>query len=97
MAVIETTTFRLADDVDEAEFLKADERVRTGFLYWQPGLVRATTARGEGDEWIAIVLWRSGEDADAAAALAETDSAATEFRGLVDRRSIDRRRYTTLD
>jgi len=97
MAVVEITTFRLADGVSEAAFLEADERVCTDFSYRQPGLLRATTARGEGDEWIAIVLWRSGEDADAAAALAETDSAATEFRGLVDRRSIDRRRYTTLD
>ena len=40
MAVIEITTFRLADDVDEAAFLEADERVRTGFLYRQPGLVQ---------------------------------------------------------
>ena len=96
MAVIETTTFPLADDVDEAEFLKADERVRTGFLYWQPGLVRATTARGAGGEWLVVVLWRSGEDADAAATLAESDPANAELMALVDRPCIERRRYTTL-
>jgi hypothetical protein len=97
MAVIEITTFRLDDGVDDADFLQADERVRTGFLYRQPGLVRATTARGEFGEWIAVVLWRSSEEADDAAALAETDPATAELRGLVDARSIERRRYTTLD
>jgi len=96
MVVIEITTFRLADDVDEAAFLEADERVRTGFLYRQPGLVRATTARG-GGEGVVVVLWGSGEDADAAATLAESDAANTELMGLVDRPSIERRRYTTLD
>ena len=46
--VIEITTFALAGAADEDRFLLADERMRTGFLYKQPGLVRATTARGRG-------------------------------------------------
>jgi hypothetical protein len=95
MAVIETTMFRLAGGVDDDEFLKADERLRTGFLYQQPGMLRATTARGEGDQWIVVVLWRSDEDADAAT-LAETDPAYTELMALVDRPSLERRRYTTF-
>ena len=62
MAVIETTTFRLADGVDDAAFLEADEQARTGFLYHQAGVIRATTARADDGEWILVVLWASYED-----------------------------------
>jgi hypothetical protein len=97
MAVIETTTLRLADGVDDATLLAADEKVRTGFLYQQPGLVRATTARGDDGQWIVVVLWASDDDADAAAARAETDPAYAALTALVDGATLHRRRYTTFD
>jgi hypothetical protein len=97
MALIEATTFRLADDVADTTFLEADERVRTGFLYHQPGMLRATTARDEGDEWIVVVLWASSADADAAAARAEIDQGNTDLMALVDRQSVERKRYSTFD
>jgi hypothetical protein len=95
MAVIETTTFRLADDVDEAEFLAVDEAVRTGFLYHQSGIVRATTARGDDGEWIVVVLWMTYEDADAAAEVERTDPATDRFAHMIV--GADRRRYTLFD
>jgi hypothetical protein len=97
MAVIETTTLRLAHGVDDATFLAADEKVRTGFLYRQPGLMRATTARGDDGEWIVAVLWASDDDADAAAARAETDPAYAALTALIDGATLHRRRYTTFD
>jgi hypothetical protein len=97
MAVIETTTFRLADGIDDAAFLAADERVRTGFLYRQPGLMRATTAHGDGGDWIVVVLWQSAADADAAAAAAESDPASAGLTALVDGTTLQRNRYTTFD
>jgi hypothetical protein len=95
--VIETTMFRLADGVGDAEFLELDERVRTGFLYRQPGMLRATTARGESGEWIVVVVWASGDDADAAAKQATTDPTSAELLQLVDAASVDHRRYATFD
>src|SRR5437763_10482981 len=95
--VLETTTFRLADRVSDDVFLHADEGVRTGFLYRQPGLVRATTARGDGGEWIMVVLWASQNEADAAAARAATDPGTTELMALVDQQTHARRRYSTPD
>jgi len=95
MAVIETNTFRLADGVDEATFLEFDERVRTGFLYHQPGMARATTARAENGEWIVVVLWASDEDADAALDAGIKDGAMHRFMELVD--GFERKRYRTLD
>jgi hypothetical protein len=97
MAVIETTTLRLADGVDDATFLAADEKVRTGFLYRQPGLMRATTARGDDGEWIVVVLWASDDDADAAATRADTDPAYAALTALVDATSVERKRYRCFD
>jgi hypothetical protein len=91
--VVETTTFQLADSVDDAAFLEFDEEVRTGFLYHQPGLVRATTARGDGGEWIVVVLWASVDAADAAVQAAENDPVVQRFNevtaGAVKKRYSD--------
>ena len=95
--MIETVTFRLAPDTDEAVFLDADRRVQTEFFYQQPGLVRRTTARDRHGEWIVIVIWRSEGDAEAAAQLSERDGAASDFMALVDSATVRTGRYTELD
>jgi hypothetical protein len=100
MAVIETMTFRLVEGADVAAFLRADKRLQSDFAYQQTGLVRRTTARGEGStagEWIVIDLWQSAEDADRAAARWEDDESAGAFMALVDPGSVQVRRYTDLD
>jgi hypothetical protein len=100
VGVIETMTFGLAIGVDEDAFLAADETVQSDFAYQQRGLVRRTTARGVGesaDAWIVIELWRSAEEADAAAAARATDPAFQALMGLVDAGSVQVRRYADLD
>jgi hypothetical protein len=89
VAVIDITTFRLADGVDEARFLDVDERVRTADLYQRPEFARATTARADDGGWAVIVLWGSAEHA--------VDLMTTELASVVDAASVERRRYTTLD
>ena len=93
MSVIETLTFRLAADTDEAVFLDADRRVQTEFHYRQPGLLRRTTARDR----MVIVVWRSERDAEAAAELSKSDRATSELIGLVDKATLRTHRYSTLD
>lgn len=100
MAVLETMTFRLLEGVDESDFLAADARLQTDFAYQQPGLARRTTARGVGGqsgEWVVVDLWRSAEDADACAARWETDDVAQAFMALVDRSTVEVRRYELLE
>ncbi|MEY2478297.1 MAG: hypothetical protein QOG87_3612 [Actinomycetota bacterium] len=89
MAVIDITTFRLADGVGEDAFLAIDERVRTGDLYNRPEFVRATTARADDGGWAVIVLWGSADDA--------VDLMTTELASVADTASVERRQYTTLD
>ena len=95
MAVIETTTFRLADGIDEATFLEADEEIRTGFLYQQAGMARATTGRGDDGEWIIVVVWATKAEADAAAQAAEDDPAVHRFYQMAV--APAKKRYHTLD
>jgi hypothetical protein len=97
VAVIETMTFRLAGGADEAAFLAADKRVQSDFAYQQPGLLRRTTARGEGDragEWIVIDLWATAADADACAARWDEDPVAQELMAFVDASTVEVRRYS---
>lgn len=100
MPVIETMTFRLVPGADEAVFLAVDKRLQSDFAYQQPGLMRRTTARGLGDragEWVVVDLWRTTEDADAAAARWDDDPTARELMSLVDAATVDVRRYADLD
>ena len=100
MAVIETMTFRLVDGADEAAFLAVDKRLQSDFAYQQPGLLRRTTARGQGDRagvWIVIDLWGTAEDADTCAARWDDDPTAQEFMAFVDRSSLEVRRYRDFD
>ncbi len=95
--MIEITTFHPADGAAVDELVRADDAVRTRFLYQQPGLLRATTARGGDGEWAIVVLWRSDADADAAEALADADPASLALLAMADPTTVRRRRYATLD
>jgi hypothetical protein len=88
VGVIETMTFRLRQDADEAAFLAIDKRLQSDFAYQQPGLVRRTTTRGVGDragEWLVVDIWASADAADACAQRWDTDVTAQEFMSFVDR------------
>jgi hypothetical protein len=95
--VIEIMTFRLSGSTDEAAFLAADRRLQVEFAYRQPGLLRRTTARHPDGEWIVVDLWRSEADADACSARWDGDAVAAAFMALVDRTSVQVRRYHELD
>ena len=86
--LLETTTFRLAEGVDEAAFLAADEALQAE-MGPHRGFVRRTTARGEAGEWLVLAMWWSAEVADAAPPAVPLD--------LVDPASVHRARFVTLD
>jgi hypothetical protein len=86
--LLETTTFRLGDGVDDADFLAADEALQAE-LSPRPGFVRRTTARGEAGEWLVLAMWWSAAAADAAPATVPEE--------LVDPGSVRRGRFETLD
>jgi hypothetical protein len=48
-------------------------------------------------DFLAVDLWRSAADADACAARWDDDPVAQEFMALVDRDTVEVRRYDDLD
>jgi hypothetical protein len=99
VAVIEVTTFQLAQGAEEERFLAADRRVQAAFAYQQPGLVRRTTARAAGGDqgWVVIEVWESAVAADRAAARRADDPATAALLALVDSASAVLRRFADLD
>lgn len=97
MAILEVLTFRLAAGVDEDGFLRADRQAQTEFLYKQRGLLRRTTARGEGGEWLVVTVWGSAPDADASAMTSHDDAAVARLDSFLDPSSVTTKRYHTLD
>jgi hypothetical protein len=95
--VIEILRFKLAPGVDEAEFLAANKRLQMDFAYQQPGLLRRTTARGAGGEWVVIDLWRTWADADRCDTRWGKDEVSAHFQTLVDRSTVQVHRYSELD
>ncbi len=92
-------TFRLIQGADRAAFLEADARLQSDFAYRQPGILRRTTAQGEGDragEWLVLDLWRSAGDADGSAQRWDSDPVVQAFLAFVDRSTIEVRRYAGL-
>jgi hypothetical protein len=95
--VIEVVTFRLAPGVDESEFLDADKQAQTEVLYHHRGLVRRTTARADGGDWLVVTMWGSTADADASAEACRDQAASARWTALLDPSSVTSVRYHTLD
>ncbi|HUZ44714.1 MAG TPA: hypothetical protein VMU63_09950 [Acidimicrobiales bacterium] len=83
--MIEIRVFSLKAGVSEADFLAADVRVQTEFAPFQPGFIRRTTARGEGNHsWLVLTLWGSGDLASAAVEAMNADPAGAALIALID-------------
>ncbi|MDQ1397939.1 MAG: hypothetical protein QOG64_3198 [Acidimicrobiaceae bacterium] len=96
MAVIETLTFRLAADADEAAFLEADRQVQVELIPNQEGFLRRTTARGP-SQWLVVVLWASEADAASFQQLTASHPVWNTFTSFVDAASLQRMLFVTLD
>jgi len=95
--MIELQRFRLIADSDAREFLAVDRRVQTELAYREVGLLRRTTARGDGGHWLVVETWRSEADADAAASHRAADPIAAQFLSYIDATTLRTERYDTLD
>lgn len=97
MAVIEVTTFRLRPEADETAFLEADRQVQSDFFYRRAGLLRRTTARGDGGGWAVVTSWATVGDASDAATMAVDDSLVGRFMSFLDPTSVRTDRYRALE
>jgi hypothetical protein len=96
MSIVEVTTFRLADGVDDESFLALDKRLQTELVPNRPGFMRRTTAR-HGEEWLVVTLWASEDTAGEFARETEDDPLQVAFARIVEAGSLHLTRYETLD
>ena len=90
-------TFRLKPGISEDEFLAANERMQTDFVYQQPGFVRRTTARGKDGEWLVIGVWSTQHEAAIAGQVANGDPISRTANAMVDPSTVTVKRFETLD
>jgi hypothetical protein len=58
---VEVEQFELAKDVEDDEFARRDAALQSWSYVHRPGLVRRTTARGEGRAVLVVTLFGGGE------------------------------------
>lgn len=61
---VEWAPFNVASHVTEEQLLCAAERVEQEFLKQQPGYLKRELLKGEGNQWVDLVHWRSEDDAN---------------------------------
>jgi heme-degrading monooxygenase HmoA len=96
MSIVEITTFRLAEGVEDASFLALDRRVQTELVPNQPGFMRRTTARRD-DDWVVVTLWSTEDHAAAFRRAVEGDPLQAEFARAMEAGTSRLARYATLD
>lgn len=95
--LVEIRRFLLVAGTDQSEFLAADHRMNTEFLYLQKGFVRGTTARDAEGRWLSLLFWGDQHCADEARMRAGNDPVALSFESLIDSSSAQLDRFETLD
>jgi len=96
VAIVEVTTFRLAEGVSDDAFLALDRRMQTELVPNRPGFLRRTTAR-HGEDWLVVTLWASDADAAAFQRAVDGDPLQVEFERAVEAGTLHLTRYATLD
>lgn len=91
--IIEIATFKLKDGVTPDEFYPVDQAVESQHVSQQPGFISRDSAVTEDNEWLAVVHWRSMEDAEASMASFSEAPATAEFMSKLDADTMVMKRY----
>jgi hypothetical protein len=64
--IVEWAPFELAEGFDEKALLQASEVLQKEFLSKQKGFIWRELLKGENNQWVDLVYWKSREDAEQA-------------------------------
>ena len=91
--VIEIATFTLNPGVTPEQFRPLDRAVEEEHVAQQPGFVSREAGVSEDGQWVAIVHWRSAEDAEASMASFASAPATAAFMGHLQADTMVMTRY----
>jgi heme-degrading monooxygenase HmoA len=87
METVEFAQFKIAEGVDEKEFLKASDLIMPD-LEKQKGFLSRKLVKSSDDIWADIVMWETLEDALALAENFEKIESCHNYLGLIDLPSV---------
>lgn len=91
--IIEVATFKLKEGVTPDDFYPLDQAVASQHVSQQPGFISRESAVN-GDEWLAVVHWRSVEDAESSMASFADAPATAAFMDNLQADTMVMNRYT---
>ena len=93
---LEIVTFKIKDGVNLPDFLTASAELEEGFAKKQEGYLSRIFARGEDNEWVDVIRWRTMADAEAAAKAAMQSPACAPMFGMIDEASVKMMHFEIL-
>jgi ribosome maturation factor RimP len=91
--VIEIVTSKLKNDVTVEKMEEVDREIAENLISRRPGFLSRESAPGSDRSWVAIVHWRSADDADASMESFATAPIAAKFLELIEPGSLVMKRY----
>jgi len=85
---MEITTFRLAKGLKVKDFIAANTDV-DAWLKKQPGFILRRVCEGQGGWVIDMLLWKSEQDGQRAAACIVTEMAGSRVHAAIDQSTVD--------
>jgi hypothetical protein len=93
---LEIVTFKIKDGVNLPDFLTASAELEEGFARKQEGFISRIFAKGEDNEWVDVIRWRTMADAEAAAKAAMQSPACAPMFGMIDEASVKMMHFEIL-
>jgi hypothetical protein len=93
---LEIVTFRIKGGIKVPDFLKASAEMEERFARKQAGFLSRTFARGEGNDWVDVIRWKTMADAEAASKAAMQSLACAPMFGMIDEPSVKMMHFEIL-
>lgn len=93
---LEIVTYKIKDGVTIPDFLTASAEMEERFAKKQEGFLSRTFARGEGNDWVDVIRWKTMADAEAASKAAMESAVCAPMFGMIDEASTKMMHFEIL-
>jgi len=97
MTTVETIRFKLRAGLEDADFIKRNQKVENEYMALRPGFRSRETSRSADGEWLVIVHWATEEDAKATIAAFFGAPETQDFIAAVDTSTVSSGSYALVE
>ena len=91
--IMEVTTFNINADADPAVFAKKDAQVESDFTSKQPGFITRQSGVDDKGNYVVVVYWNNGADADASMKKFMGDASVADYAKMINGTTMKMSRY----